>query len=57
MPERPPGLQSRSKEWQLSPRAILNPPPPAGPRPHHPPPTQLYRAGFDYTATKPDELR
>jgi len=57
VPERPPcGLPSRgsTKEWQLSPRALLQPPPAPGPRPQ---PTQLYRAGFNYTATKPDELR
>ncbi len=59
VPERPPsGLplsQGSTKEWQLSPRALLQPPPTPGlPRPH---PAQLYRAGFNYTATKPDEIR
>jgi hypothetical protein len=97
VPERP---QPRSKEWQLSPRAILQPPPPPPPGPSRPlspcpllqpppppppgparprsprpllqPPAppgpaacstsqhggaELYKAGFDYAATKPDELR
>lgn len=62
VPERPPpGLQPRStttttKEWQLSPRAILQPPPPPSAAVPRPPSAQLHRAAFDYSATKPDEL-
>jgi hypothetical protein len=59
LPERPPsGLLSRggtTKEWQLSPRALLQPPSTPGPPRLHP--AQLYRAAFNYTATKPDEIR